>query len=137
MKAWDVTEENIREAAAEVGLRIFGWPEGSIEKDGCALRFRLAVNIASPRDVNGFLPFQRCSTLQVEKPRKIAAVCWHGHREFMRALFARVPSARIKTALADYRGSEDFERTHRRTQGTGNAFNLSYEQACGCSLERG
>jgi len=54
----------------------------------------------------------------------------------MRALFRRVPEARIKTALADYRGSDDFERSHRETFGSGNEWNLAYGQACTCETTR-
>lgn len=134
MKVWNVTEEQVREAAASVGLALHSdWNGGGISRDGRALRFRLAVDTASPRNSSGFLPFQRMSqTLGVNEGRKIAAVCWHGHRAFMRALFAVAPDARIKTALADYRGVVDFERTHADTFGQANGYHLSYGQACGC-----
>lgn len=42
-------------------------------------------------------------------------VCWHGTRDFLRAFFARVPDARVRTAMATYKGAADFERTHRDT----------------------
>lgn len=60
-------------------------------------------------------------------------MCWHGHRDFMRALYRLAPDARIKTALADYRDAEDFDRKFLDTFGTGNAYNVSYGQACGCT----
>lgn len=138
MKAWGLTEDQIRDAARDVGLSIHGeWlgrPTGGIVQDGRALRFRLGVDSTAARDANGYLPFQRRSMARwhEDRPRRIAAVCWHGHRAFMRAAFALNPDARIKTVLADYRGADDFERTHEQTQGQGNAYNLSYEQACAC-----
>ena len=137
MKAWGLSESDIRAAAQSVGLRIHGWPHGDITPDGRALRFRLALDTSQTRRDDGSLPFQRVSTNawrrhESERPRRVNAVCWHGHREFMRAAFRVNPDARIKTALADYRGSDDFERTHRETFGSGNEWNLAYGSACSC-----
>jgi hypothetical protein len=139
MKVWGATEAQIRDTLAETGLKVYGeWNDygarNGIYRDGRALRFRLAVDTTQDRNADGFLPYQRMSTaLGVGEGRKIAAVCWHGHRDFMRALFRRAPEARIKTALADYRGELDFERKYPDTFGAGNHYNLSYGQACGCS----
>src|SRR5690606_19018612 len=47
--------------------------------------------------------------------RRIWAVCWHGHRDFFRALFERAPNAKVRTVVASYDGREDFERTHSIT----------------------
>ncbi len=133
MKVWYATEDQIREAVEVVGLKIHeDWQGKGISKDGRALRFRLSVDTARHRDEGGFLPYQRMSMSRGIN-RKIAAVCWHGHRDFMRALFEMASEARIKTALADYRGTADFEHKFRSTQGEGNGWNVSYEQACGCS----
>lgn len=41
-------------------------------------------------------------------PRKVAAVCWHGHYAFMSLLFARYPHARIVTGVTTYNGRKDF-----------------------------
>ena len=135
MKAWGVTEQDIRDAAAETGVRLHGWPNGYVEQDGRALRFRLAVDVSQPRNSEGMLPYQRISTATFRdgKPRRISAVCWHGHREFLRALFRRNQEARVKTALADYRGADNFEQTFRSTYGQGNDYHLAYGQACGCT----
>lgn len=133
MKAWNVTEEQIRDAARSVGLGIHSdWAGRGIVQDGRALRFRLAVDTGSPRDAWGFLPYQRATTWRESGPRRVAAVCWHGHRDFMRALFAVAPDMRLKTALADYRGADHFEGTYPDTAGTGNEYNVSYAQACNC-----
>lgn len=51
----------------------------------------------------------------IHNARRLSCVCWHGHREFMRALFALAPDARITTGIITYKGSEDFERTHNET----------------------
>lgn len=132
MKAWNATEEQIREAAHSVGLAIHS--DCGIAQDGRALRFRLAVDSTADRDAWGFLPYQRASTWRGGGPgRRVAAVCWHGHRDFMRALFSLAPDMRLKTALADYRGADHFEGTYLDTFGTGNEYNVSYGQACNCA----
>lgn len=41
--------------------------------------------------------------------RYCTACSWEAHRDFMHAIFAHNPCARIKTMLADYRGAADFE----------------------------
>jgi len=136
MYAWGVTESEIRAAASEVGLSIFqDWQGSGITPKGRSLSFRLGLDTSQPRDEEGYAPFQRRSTSQwhQDKPRRIAAVCWHGHRDFLRALFRLQPDARVKSALADYRGSEDFERSYRATFGSGNDYHLAYGQACNCT----
>lgn len=47
--------------------------------------------------------------------RRVNAVCWHGHRDFLRALFALDPDAVVITAVARYRGANHFEGIYRDT----------------------
>lgn len=47
--------------------------------------------------------------------RRMCAASWEAHRDFMRALFLVNPAGRITSALADYRGAEDFERKFTAT----------------------
>lgn len=67
--------------------------------------------------------------------RRKWAVCWHGHREFMRRVFEINPAAEIKSCVARYRGREEFEQTHGAT-GDLNAGNRVYYVAardmCDC-----
>lgn len=37
-----------------------------------------------------------------------SAVCWHGHFDFLHALFQHAPDAVVITTLATYRGQQDF-----------------------------
>ncbi|GAA3751156.1 hypothetical protein [Micromonospora maritima] len=60
--------------------------------------------------------------------RRLNAVCWHGHREWMRAIYKAHPDAVIRTALATYRGAKHFEDTHEDTIREG----LSGSQTCTC-----
>jgi hypothetical protein len=67
--------------------------------------------------------------------RRVWAVCWHGHREFLTRLFEVNPNARVKTVLADYKGVEDFERKFKDT-GYKNAGSQVYPvyvmEQCDC-----
>jgi hypothetical protein len=69
-------------------------------------------------------------------PTIAGAVCWHGHRDFFRALYALAPDAEIRTGKATYRGRDHFERTHRDTFGAPyNYYGYSiqaYGDACVC-----
>ena len=67
-------------------------------------------------------------------------VCWHGHRDFMRELFARCPDAVLVTALATYNGAADFESKFRNTyyqkpHGAGVVFNPSTAEALPCDCD--
>ena len=42
--------------------------------------------------------------------RRIWAVCWHGHFQFMAELFDIDPHARIRSAMARYDGRDEFYR---------------------------
>jgi hypothetical protein len=67
--------------------------------------------------------------------RRIAAACWHAHRDVLRAIFGVAPNSRVKTAFADYRGVADFED---KFEDTGNSNigsivdRVDYRQACEC-----
>jgi len=98
MKVWTtLTPEKLEDIAAGFRLRIH-----NIRKDGRAWRFTLkTVGPKHPRrriGING---------------RTIpGAVCWHGHRDFFRALYYHDMEAIIKTTLAKYEGAEHFEYTY-------------------------
>lgn len=47
--------------------------------------------------------------------RHMRKASWEAHRDVMRALFRLDPDAVIRTALATYRGADDFERQYERT----------------------
>src|SRR4051812_26430377 len=124
MKVWNVTEEDIRAAASAAQVAIHSdWNGNGITRAGkterSPLAFRLAlgtVRVEEGRQPGSRKPYpliwQRASAsyfeAQKEEPRRVAAVCWHGHYAFMRYLLALRPDARIKTAFADYRGLAAF-----------------------------
>ena len=136
MKVWTrLSDHEIRAVASEVGVRLY---MGDIRRDGRAWNFRLALDTSDPsrkEEHDGYWLYQRTSASYFNEGRKIAAVCWHGHRDFMRAIFALDPEARIKTAWADYRGSQLFEdifpQTGDRNIGS-MIYPISARNACAC-----
>jgi len=123
------TREDLTAAVrATPGVRFFYEPYAV----GRGWRFRLKTDGPKPR-------FGRVSANQVrrngERRRIPGAVCWHGHREFMRALFERAPGATLETGLITYRGREDFERRHASTglRNVGSqVWPVFYGNCCDC-----
>ena len=129
MRIWGVSEADIRESAAEVGLVIFNdYRHDGVRPVGRGFDCRLGVDMHQPRDEAGYLPFQRLGM----QGRRLPYVCWHGHKRFMLAIFDRNPDAKIRTALAVYHGKQDFWKKHRDTFGRGNDYHLAYGQRCNC-----
>lgn len=47
--------------------------------------------------------------------RRASGATWEMHRIFLTALFIRVPTARVQTALATYHGVAEFKNAHKAT----------------------
>ena len=133
MKIWGLDPNELREAAEKAEVRLY-----NLGEDGRG--YGLTLKTHGPTSNGKPVKWGRVSQSVRNKdgsPRRVAgAVCWHGHREFMREVFKINPDARIKTALADYQGKDDFEETHRQTRGKGGDYAgfriLPYAQACDC-----
>jgi hypothetical protein len=70
------------------------------------VRGRLIPDRTVPRENR---PYRRVSaSIAFNEGREVFAVCWHGHRDFFRALFAEFPSAVADTMMARYT-AENFE----------------------------
>jgi hypothetical protein len=69
--------------------------------------------------------------------RRTVSACWHAHRDVMLMLFDWYPEARLKSAVADYRGAESFLK---QFPGTGYAnvgslvFPVAFQDSCLCEL---
>lgn len=74
------------------------------------------------------------------KMRYINAVCYHGYRAFMTAVFEQNPDAFIKTGMAKYRGVQQFcagaEDVAERVVGWEEA-GTEYADLCDCYFEEG
>ena len=64
------------------------------------------------------------------------AICWHGFRDYFRAVYKRAPEASFRTALATYKDRDHFEATFGPT-GYRNIGSKMYpvqiREACFCS----
>lgn len=124
MKVWGVTVSDIAQAESDAGVRV-----KDLRHTGKALQFTLKTEGYPPRWGRRSGRINKDGSLR----RVPGAVCWHGHRAFIRALLTLAPDARIKTGLADYRGLRHFEETHEATWGKGNYYGFTYGQVCDCN----
>lgn len=130
MIAYQVTEIDLRVVASSLGLTLINVQNPPSGHRG-PVRFRL-----------GLLPDRRYGRLSsTGSGRRVAAVCWHGHRDFFLALFARAPSARVQTVSTRTfpRGQRfytagTFEQMYRGTdRRVGSvAHPMRYSEACRC-----
>lgn len=111
------------DAAKAVGVRL---ETRQINAKGT--RFQVKVNpgvYASPDvaltprgnrrpDERGDRKYQRV-TAGCNDGRRVAAVCWHGFRDFFREIFKTAPEATFRTAMDTWRGSADFEARFRES----------------------
>lgn len=131
MKIWGLTEDQLYEALDNASypyghnLRFKRYPE----KRGRAYICTLTV-------VNSHKRGSRRSLDYKGDVRRVAAACWHAHRDFMEWCFLMNPDARIQTMLADYRGLEDFQVFFPVTAGQNIgsiAQPLAISEACNCA----
>jgi hypothetical protein len=114
MLASKVTRKTLESAAAEIGVTL-----DMTSLNSAGTRHRVKVNpgardgerFESPSGRKGspMSKYQRISTSTFNGGRRVHAVCWHGFRDFFRAVYRREPGAVFKTAFDTWKGSEDFE----------------------------
>lgn len=95
------TLAQINEAAA---LAAIGYPQAGLRFDFTSQRGRAINGVLRVKNSRAYGARMSASG------RRTCAASWEAHRDFMRALFAANPAGRITSALADYKGAEDFER---------------------------
>ena len=114
MQASNVSQSTLEAAAAEVGVSL---DMTCLNLKGT--RHRVKVSPLVPDECytksgrrragdKGNAPYQRESA-GYSCGRRVHAVCWHGFRDFFRAVYAIEPDAVFRTALDTWKGSEDFE----------------------------
>ena len=153
MKVYGVTESQVYEAAERAGVRAYNFREHNGRKPYVNFTLKTATEATEPgidwRGKRVMRPkYQRTSAHGRRShakgyegvtfyPTVPGAVCWHGHRDFLRVLFALAPNAEVRTTMATYKGATHFERTYRATQQEGGDYMgmvrmIPYEQACTC-----
>lgn len=121
MIAKNVSRATLYSAAQAVGVNI---DVKTLNTKGT--RHQVKVNPNDTKDAHGNRTYQRVSP----QGRRIAAVCWHGFRDYFRAAFALEPEAQFQTALDTWKGAEDFEARFRAS-GEKNAGSQMYPvRAC-------
>jgi len=127
MKIWGISVEEIETIVREVSTLLY---DGNIifkrapECNGRATSFTLTVKDSKER-----------GSRRSADGRRIAAACWHANKDVITAVFKTNPNARIKSAVADYKGIQDFVTKFPQTgdQNMGSAANpLAYRDACNC-----
>ena len=66
-------------------------------------------------DRRGDNKYQRKSVGYGTAGRRVNAVCWHGFRDYFRAVYVTTPEAWFRTSVATWRGAEDFEARFRES----------------------
>lgn len=126
MKVWGIDAETLETIKNNVSREYGGnvrWKRIP-EPTGKAISFTLTV-VSSHGD----------GSRRSNEGRKIAAACWHVHRDLFERIFSENPDARIKTAMADYKGEKDFSYKYPETGNTnvGSIANpLFADEACNC-----
>lgn len=139
-------------AANSVGVRLY-----NLRHSGKGIAFTLKTGEPNERRINWRGKFQwspRYQRLSAYPKRSTAkgfegaefhsvvpgAVCWHGHRDFLRALYRLVPDAKIRTAFITYQNAEHFEANYESTwdgapdkaRGSYPGYAKPYQDACTC-----
>lgn len=129
------TEEDIRAAleVADYGYHNLCFGEKPKPTTGRRLNWQLRL---STKDLNG--PGCRRSAPQIRRffrRRLIRSACWHAHRDYLYALFERVPEAGVTTSIASYQGYRDFLSHHPATANIdigGLILPYRFAGACNC-----
>ncbi len=98
-------------------------------------RHQVKVNPGDEKDANGDRSYQRIILNLNGGERRVAAVCWHGFRDFFRACFEFNPDAVFRTSLDVWAGLLDFEARFAVSGQTniGSQFRpLRIADACRC-----
>jgi hypothetical protein len=110
MVIYDVSLSECKRFAEELGI-VFVGHEKYTTKDG---RVRIQGSL-KPKGKPHPNPYQKTSASYFNQGRKVHGVCWHGYRDWMRALFTAYPTARITTGRIgkiDYNGLDGFEANY-------------------------
>lgn len=140
MLARNMTREQIEGAAAEVGVKV-----ENLRPKGNGWLFTLRPEPwTGPGKAGGQAKFYRKGHMahfrKNGEPNTVWAVCWHGHRDFFRALFRLAPEGKVQTratrdrTFGGWYTAENFEREFRLTDTSiGSVMHpMRYSEACWC-----
>jgi hypothetical protein len=126
-------------------MLIKGVSEAQIEAVANGLGIRAEVKPGRGRFLNvrlypesGSDRFRRSSASYFNQGRRVNAVCYHGHWEFMNLLYLMNDDMQVRSAMASYHGREDFLRNApevgARNIGS-QAFPIEHRDACFCTWQ--
>lgn len=131
MKIWGLKDWQLGVVLAETNTEYAANLTWKRRPEKCGKAYRCTLTVKT-----SYGPGSRRSLDHKSDVRRVAAACWHAHRDFMRMVFRANPDARIQTMLADYRGLEDFQAFFPVTGGTNvgsQAQPLAISEACNCA----
>jgi hypothetical protein len=135
-----VTPQQFRDAVEKAGARYGDNLTAEIGREHSPARFNARVVLKATGNQMGLkspalAPGQRRSASAFNSERRINAVCWHGYRDALVALFDAHPSVKVRTAMAKYLGKESFYAEFPRTgdQNIGSMAAPAYmPELCDC-----
>ena len=141
MLIYHATQSDIERAAHQARVQLLNLR--AVTQAKRTWRVRLVPLVVATKGRETLYAWQRYSSSAFPtkggRRRKVHAVCWHGHRAFMRALYALAPTAKIRTAFATYYDAAHFERNHGdtayRTVGPAIA-RVQFGELCACGFGR-
>jgi hypothetical protein len=125
-----VAASELEKVAAEVGVKLSVGTAQVSRKWGVIVRFTL-------RPLGE--KFRRVDQLHHERPRRVNAVCYHGHCAFFDLLFERFPTAVVESWQVKYAGAEDYaDKRDAADVWEGNDYygRVRYSTQCRCADER-
>jgi hypothetical protein len=139
-----ITEGELQSCADAVGVDLYDL--NRVTQNRMAWRCRIVpisdkfrkFAVARWYILNGFNAMHKSFHDAPKKPHRIHAICWHGHRDFMREIFKINPDASIRTSLAHYKGKDDFENKFYATRNhniSNSYYPLPYKFSCKCEKD--
>lgn len=120
-----LTTDNIARVASDLGFEAYGLTSEGTRKRGKWAGKTVFNTLLrpGPNMIKGSDLDYRYRATQIYSGRRIWAINWEGHRDFMLGIFELDPNATIDSSLARYNGVDEFERLHTLT---GSDMNRGY-----------
>lgn len=103
LRSETITHSDLQSLAEKLGMEIYNYRRDSRQRTADVQLFTLR-------------PINETYRAYSDEGRKLWAVSWEGHRDFMVELFDMDPEASLKSALATYKGRQDFWDGHAATR---------------------
>lgn len=138
-----LTDRQLGDIAEEIGVELYqqsGRGQKAITRGRNAGKTLYTFTLRpdkSTADADGNCRHQRESSSPYGNGRKVHAVCWHGHADFMTLVYIADSTARFETAFATYENAADFAKSYTDTafRNIGSMmYPVSAASACRCGF---